>query len=150
MVIRRAAPLALTLLLLSGCASTASETTPAEAGSEASEPAAAPLDLTGTWTQSNKNSPDSFQTATITDSAITVEWVSDGGDTTALYWAGTYEAPTDAGTSYTWDSQNDTTQTATAMLASSDATKTFSYDDDVISYKVSALGVTTTVELARD
>lgn len=52
-----------------------------------------PLDLTGEWIQTNQNAEDQYQVAVITDHTIEVYWVSDGGDTKALYWAGTYVAP---------------------------------------------------------
>ena len=106
-----------------------------------------PPDLTGEWQQVNSNAEDSYQTATITDDTITVNWVAP--DTTALYWAGSFEAPTTADEPYTWDSVNDTEQTANALLASSDETKTFTYEDGQISYSVSAMGVTTTVKLEK-
>lgn len=77
-----------------------------------------------------------------------MNWVTDNGSTTSLFWAGSYTAPTTPD-SFTWDSQNDTSKTANAMLASPDPTKTFSYDNGVISYKVSLMGTTTTVELSR-
>ena len=101
-------------------------------------------DLTGEWLQVNSNAEDSYQTATITDDTITVNWVMP--DTTALYWAGSFEAPTTADEPYTWDSANDTEQTANALLASPDETKTFTYEDGQISYSVSAMGVTTPVK----
>ena len=59
---------------------------------------------------------------------------------TPLYWAGSYIAPTDSKTPYTWDSVNDTEKTGSAILASSDETKTFTYSDDTISYSVTAAG----------
>ena len=101
----------------------------------------------GEWQQVNSNAEDSYQTATITDDTITVNWVAP--DTTALYWAGSFEAPTTADEPYTWDSVNDTEQTANALLASSDETKTFTYEDGQISYSVSAMGVTTTGKLEK-
>ena len=61
------------------------------------EEKAQPLDLTGEWTQSNKNSEDSYQIATISGETITINWVSNGGDTKSLYWAGSYVAPATAG-----------------------------------------------------
>ena len=67
----------------------------------------------------------------------------------ALYWAGSYVAPTDSKTPYTWDSVNNTDKTGSAILASSDETKTFTYSDDTISYSVTALGVTKKVTLER-
>ena len=114
------------------------------------EEKAQPLDLTGEWTQSNKNSEDSYQVATISGDTITINWVSNGGDTKALYWAGSYVAPTEATDSYSWESSNDTEQTDKAMLASSDATKAFKYENGVLSYEASAMGTTTTVKMERE
>lgn len=110
--------------------------------------AAAPADLTGEWKQSNSNSGDKYQAATIAANTITIYWISDNGDTKSLYWAGTYEPTTVAG-SFTWTSQNDTSQTESTMLASSDPTKVFKFEKDEVSYSASALGSTTTVRLAR-
>ena len=127
-------------MLLAGCGgnNTTSET--------ADAPATLP-DLTGTWVQVNSSSEDSYQEATITEDTITINWVTP--DSKALYWGGTFEAPTTADEPYTWDSVNDTEQTATALLASGDETKTFTYQDGQISYDATALGVTTTVRLEK-
>ena len=94
------------------------------------EEKAQPLDLTGEWTQSNKNSEDSYQVATISGDTITINWVSNGGDTKSLYWAGSYVAPTEA--------------------TESDATKAFKYENGVLSYEASAMGTTTTVKMERE
>ena len=107
-------------------------------------------DLTGKWKQSNPNSEKSYQQATITADKVTVEWVTDGGNSTSIYWVGTFAAPTDASEPYTWISQRDVEATQSAILASSDATKEFTYKDGMISYKVSALGTTTTVNLKKN
>jgi hypothetical protein len=109
----------------------------------------APLDLTGDWHQTNSNSETSYQDATITGDTIEVYWIDEEGDSKSLYWAGTYIAPTDAVDDYSWDSSNDKSKTDTALLASGDDTKTFTYKNGVISYSVSALGETMTVELSR-
>ena len=103
-------------------------------------------DLTGTWVQADADN-DSWQEAVIEGDTITVYWVSDGGDTKSLYWAGTYEAPTEATDTYTWTSENDTEQTSVALLASTADTKDFTYSDGELSYEVTALGTTTTVRL---
>lgn len=131
---------------LAGCAGSAMSTAP-ESASEPEAPPA-PADLTGEWVQSNSKSDDSYQAATITSDTIEINWVADGGDTTSLYWAGSYGAPTSAG-SFTWESANDTSKTGSAMLASSDPTKEFTYENDIISYQASALGTTTKIELKR-
>lgn len=142
------------LLLLAGCSSsTGGGTTTENTGGEASEPAAeepaAPLDLTGEWKQVNSKSEDSYQAATISGDEILINWVNDTESTTAIYWAGTYEAPTEATDTYTWDSVNDTSQTKNALLASSDPTKTFTYEDGKLKYELTAMGVTMTVEMEQ-
>ncbi|MEL4861611.1 hypothetical protein AAEU42_10230 [Pseudoflavonifractor phocaeensis] len=116
--------------------------------SEEPTPTPAP-DLTGEWKQVDGNSEENYQTATITADTIEIYWVSDGGDTKSLYWAGSFTAPTTADQPYTWDSENDTEKTSTALLASSDDTKAFTYENGQISYEVSALGTTTTVKMEK-
>ena len=134
-------------LPLTACGGNASNSTGADAAAQQEE-APQPPDLTGEWVQVNSSdSEDSYQTATITDDTITVNW--NAPDTTALYWAGSFEAPTTADEPYSWESANDTEQTANALLASPDETKTFTYEDGQISYSVSAMGVTTTVKLEK-
>lgn len=108
-----------------------------------------PPELTGEWKQTNSASADAWQAATIQGDTIEVYWVSDNGDTESLYWAGTFIAPTTPDEPYTWDSVNDKSKTDTALLASPDDTKTFTYQNGVLSYKVSALGTTTTVKLEK-
>jgi len=131
---------ALIALSLAGCA----PSVPAEP----SDPVE-PLSLVGEWKQTNNDSPEAWQSATIVGDAITVYWVSDNGAAKALYWAGSYVAPTGAEASYSWDSANDTAQTSGALLASTDPTKTFAYEDGVLSYEVTALGVTRTATLEQ-
>ena len=135
---------------LAGCASEAPQPQAGGEGQPALQPEQKqPLDLTGSWEQSNKNSEDSYHVATIEDGVITVDWIADGGKTSSIYWVGTYEAPTEATESYTWDSANDHEQTDGALLASSDDTKTFTYENGVLSYQFSALGTTTTIEMQK-
>lgn len=132
-------------LPLTACGGNASSSTDADAATQQEAPQ--PPDLTGEWVQVNNDTEDSYQTAVIADDTITVNWVIP--DATALYWAGSFEAPTTADEPYTWDSVNDTEQTANALLASPDETKTFTYEDGQLSYSVSAMGVTTTVKLEK-
>ncbi|MBP2414071.1 hypothetical protein JOF48_002870 [Arthrobacter stackebrandtii] len=149
------------VLALTGCGGTADA--PAgegvsgqaiEAPAKAEEPAPvqeAPKapDLTGSWKEADSASKETYQQATITADTITVEWVSDGGDTTAVYWVGTFVAPVDATKPYTWSSQRDAAATDMALLASSDDAKDFTFDGDTISYKVTALGTTVTAKLKK-
>lgn len=106
-------------------------------------------DLTGGWKQVNTNSADSYQQAVIQGDTIEIYWVSNGGDTKSLYWAGTFVAPTTPDEPYLWDSVNDTERTRSALLASGDETKTFTYEKNQISYSVSAFGTTTTMRLEK-
>ena len=54
--------------------------------------------------QTNSGSTDSWMEAEITADTITVQWVSDNGDTKSLYWKGSYNAPDKAG-DWKWTSQ---------------------------------------------
>lgn len=118
-----------------------------DGGEQAETEPAQPLDLTGDWEQTNKNSETDYMEATISGETITINWVFEEDDTTALYWAGTYVAPTEPKEEYSWTSENDTSQTDTALMASTSATKEFTYQNGVLSFEASALGVTTTVEM---
>lgn len=134
---------AMMAIALLGCSSDG-----AEQQSEPQEPPA-PLDLTGTWEATNSASEDSGMEAIIEGGTITVNWVNEADSTKALYWAGSYVAPTEATDTYSWDSENDTEQTSTALLAASGDTKTFSYQDGVLSFDVTAMGVTKTITMER-
>jgi hypothetical protein len=107
------------------------------------------LDLIGDWKQSNPNSETSYQTATITNNTIEVFWNNEETSTVSLYWAGTFIPPAAGVEEYTWESVNDKEKTSKAIMASPSETKTFTYRDGIISYEVSALGMTTTVELVH-
>jgi uncharacterized lipoprotein YehR (DUF1307 family) len=106
-----------------------------------------PLDLTGNWVQEGKEFEDSYQAGYISGDRIEIFWISDGGKSYSLYWSGTYKASLIGKSEYTWDSNNDKTQTDSALLASGDDQKPFTYKDGKISYEVSAMGKTTTVKL---
>lgn len=131
------------ILAVSFCACSNSDTEKVEATPTP------PPDLTGEWKQTNSNSDESWQSATITADTIEVYWVTDNGDTKSLYWAGTFIAPTESGNPYSWDSENDHEKTDLALLASGDNTKYFTYDDGELSYSVTAMGTTMTVRLAK-
>lgn len=106
-------------------------------------------DLRGEWKQKNSKSNDSYQAATISDETITIYWISYNGDTKSLYWAGSFEAPKTADEPYSWTSKNDHSKTETALLASSDDTKTITYENGVLSYEASAMGTTTKIILEK-
>ncbi|WP_029145574.1 hypothetical protein [Microbacterium luticocti] len=112
-------------------------------------PTPQPVNLDGTWKQTNAKSDTNYQQATISDGVISIDWVADSGDSTSIYWVGSVTLPSDASTTFTWESTRDKAKTENALLASRDDTKTFTYADGEISYKVTALGTTTTVRLGR-
>lgn len=130
---------AIIALVLCGCALTACSGKGEEKGTVP--------DLTGSWIETNTDS-DAKMSAEITSDTIEVYWSAD--ETRALYWSGTYVAPTKAGT-YTWSSVNDHDKTDSALLASGDDTKDFTYNSDgEITFDVTAMGVTKTVHLAKE
>ncbi|WP_240148439.1 hypothetical protein [Leifsonia tongyongensis] len=138
-------------LALTGCGATTSSSSDSNTNSASptKEAAQAP-DLTGTWKQTNSASKDSYQEAEITGDVITINWVSNGGDTKSIYWVGTFTAPTDASTPYVWTSTRDKEATKSALLSSQDDTKKLTFQDDTISYSASMLGTTTIMRLKKD
>ena len=108
-----------------------------------------PVDLTGSW--KSEENDGAWMSADITADTITVNWISDNGDTTAIYWVGTYQAPTEYIEEYSWTSERNKEQTDNALLASTDDTKDFTYSDATkeLSYQVTMSGVTTTVQLTK-
>ena len=140
------------LAMLTACGGTTSaDTSSAQNTNAASQKAEEkkPADLTGDWKQVNSSSDDSYQQATISGDTIEIYWVSDNGDSKSLYWAGSFEAPTTADEPYSWESKNDHDKTDSALMASSDDTKKFTYEKNQISYEASALGTTTTIQLEK-
>lgn len=130
--------------IFAGCSSTTTSSGNSDRTSKQIIP-----DLTGDWKQTNSKSSDSYQAATISGDMIEIYWVSDNGDTKSLYWAGSFIVPTTADEPFTWDSKNDHSKTDSAMLASSDDTKTMTYQNGVLSYEASAMGTTTKVKLEK-
>lgn len=118
------------------------------ANEKESEPEQIP-DLLGEWKQTNSNSEDSYQALYISEDTIEVYWIAEGEDTAALYWAGSFTAPTGSEEPYRWSSQNDKSRTENAILASSDDIKQFTYEDGKISYSVTAMGKMMKVEAEK-
>ncbi len=108
-----------------------------------------PVDLTGTW--KSKNNDGAWMEATINADTISIDWVSDNGDTRSIYWVGSYTAPTEYSEEYTWISTNDKEQTETALLASPADEKDFTYSDSnkELSYQVSVAGTTTKMRMSK-
>jgi len=116
-----------------------------ETAEETTEESQEILDLIGNWAEESESG--SYQGGYITEDTIEIFWIFEDDDSYALYWSGSYVAPTEAGDSYTWDSVNNTERTDSSMYASPDETKTFTYEDGVISYTVSFMGETYDYEI---
>jgi hypothetical protein len=132
---------------LAACGSNGGSAAGGQASTKTTQ-AAKPLNLTGTWVEKSPKSKDMVQEATITADTIVVNWKQSDG-TTALYWAGSYEAPKTASTSYEWTSTGDKDKMSAALFASQDATKKFTYKDGQLSFEVTAMGTTATSKLER-
>ena len=131
--------LAITLMLsvavgLTGC------------GGKKTEAKKKPYNLSGEWKQVDGDK-DGWQQATVTDDTIEIYWMSE--DTKALYWSGTYEKPTKYTKVYKWTSTANKEKNKSALMASQDGTKEFSYDGKYITYKASALGVEKKMKLEK-
>ena len=116
----------------------------ASAGEEVPHTAEIP-DLTGYWIQQGYKDRESYMYGTVSGSTIEIYWDMNVLGS-ALYWAGSYEAPVSADP-YTWSSVNDKTRTDKSLFGSGDDTKMFAYSDDQISYEASAFGETGTIIL---
>ncbi|EJD64698.1 hypothetical protein HMPREF9156_01193 [Scardovia wiggsiae F0424] len=130
---------------LSACGNTGGTSNGASTQSQKAE-TPKPADLTGKWKETNPASAQQHMEATIEGNTITINWVT--SDSTSLYWKGTYEPPTNAG-DYSWTSKGDTETMKTALLASRDSTKKFTYTKGQLTYKQTALGVTTTIKMSK-
>lgn len=106
-----------------------------------------PLDLTGTWTQ--EGAEDSYQEAAITEDTIEIYWISESESMRSIYWSGTYESPTENTDEFSWTSESNSDKMDSALLSSQDDTKEFAYKDGKISYEVSMMGTTATVNLTQ-
>lgn len=129
-------------LALTACGKTSDDST-----SEQTKPLE-PTDLTGTWASEDNNG--SWMEATIQSGTISINWVYDNGDTKSIYWIGTYTAPEEYVKEYSWTSKRDKENTDTALLASTNESKDFTYSNGKISYEVSMLGTTTQMELTKE
>jgi hypothetical protein len=148
--------LVLAILSFAGCgdspvaqdAAPANESVDVPTASATEEAPSAP-DLSGSWKQSNSRSDVDYMTAEVVDEVLTVNWVLGSQDIDAIFWVGSFTPASDALTPYTWTSTRDAAATENAVLASTEATKDFTYLDGTISFEVSVQGEAATVELKR-
>ena len=143
-------PLTITLcLILCACGSNSPGSVQSGTPTPAPKEVLQPADLTGDLKQKNSESNDAYQAATIDGETITINWVTNNEDTKSLYWVGSFEAPTSGAESHSWTSKRDQEATESAMLASGDETKKFTYENGEISYEAGIMGTTTTVRLSK-
>ena len=105
-----------------------------------------PADLSGTW--KSEVNDGSWMEASITSDTISIDWV-DTDNSRAVYWIGTYEAPTEYVEEYSWTSQRDKEKTDVELLASTDDTKIFTYSNGELRYELSMMNVTKEVTLKK-
>jgi hypothetical protein len=105
-----------------------------------------PISLVGTWTGESSTTK---MVATVSENAIEIMWETP--DTTALYWKGTFEAPAAvSNTNRLWITSNgDTAAMENSLLASRDPTKRFTYEDGMLSFPLTVMGVTTTIKMTK-
>lgn len=124
--------LATVMFLAAGCGQ-GSDTTSASAEKESAPQA---LDLVGSWEQQN-GGDDYHLAGFIKGDLIELHWVSSYDQNGSVYWAGTYEAPKDMTEPYTWESERDDAIMQTSAYASVDETRTFTYQDGVLTLEAS-------------
>lgn len=134
-----------TALLVGGCSG------PEDSSSDqpSAEQESTVSDLTGVWSEENVNSEDAWMEAVITEGTISIDWVSDGGDTRFVYWVGTFNPEVEGASPQDVVSERNVEETDRALLASSADTKEFTYDDGKLSYSQSTMGVTMTIALEK-
>ena len=89
-------------------------------------------------------------TAAIADGVISIDGELGSEDITAVHWVGTFEAPVDATEPHTWTSNRDAAATDAAVMASTDDTKEFTSEEDLISFTVIIHGESATVEMKKN
>ena len=107
-----------------------------------------PVDLSGTW--KSEVNDGAWMEASVTSDVISIDWVSDDGNSRSVYWIGTYEAPAEYVEEYSWTSQRDKEKTDVELLASTDDTKIFTYSNKELRYEVSMMNVTKEVTLKKE
>lgn len=103
----------------------------------------------GQWEETSKGKGTLRHRAKIQNGEIEIYWINENNGVDSLYWSGSFTLPENPEDSFTITSQNDTSKTADAFLASSEESKTFTCTADSISYEASATGETWTVTLQQ-
>ncbi|MBR1496910.1 MAG: hypothetical protein IJ617_04730 [Oscillospiraceae bacterium] len=111
-----------------------------------------PPDLLGQWKQINSSSETDYQGIYISDYGMECYWVLGSSNGAALYWAGSFSAPTEGSKDgvYTWTSEADTSRTTNSLLTDKKKTKDFKVENDRLTYTVDYEGVTMTVYAEKE
>lgn len=109
--------------------------------------AQASTSLVGKWHQTNEGVPGAVESAVITADKITITLKL--GDSSGVFWAGTFDPNAPATDSYSIVSKGDQSVLSESFYASSETTKTFTYHNGVISYEFSIMGVSATIHLSK-
>lgn len=113
--------------------------------------AAKPTDLSGEWKscQNDYVLEDYTVEMKIEDNNAVVYLVSAEQNVKFLCWYGSYEAPKDEVTEYSWVSVNDTNMTKNSIFASDINEATFKYENGQISFDYSVFGMCFTLHFER-
>lgn len=106
-------------------------------------------DLTGEW-KSSASDDGTYMGAVIKDTSMEIYWVIPSQDMTALYWAGSFKAPESASEPYVWTSSADIERNSSALLASTDETKDFTFQNEKFVCSVTAFEETKDVEFTKE
>ena len=138
-MIRRFLTVVMSMVMLCGCGGVSAAGSPVQETKK--------INLVGDWKEDTDNS--SYFYAIIAGNTIEIYMQSDSDGTRSLYWAGSYDEPTEPVNTYSWVSENDFTKTRSAMMASGDETKEFTYEDGVLSFYSKIFGVEATRKLKK-
>lgn len=106
------------------------------------------VSLDGHWTMGKSGIPNAVMTADIKGGKIRID-VTMSGDASGLYWAGTFDTGGSNLSPFSVTSIGDMQAMSDAMFASEDSSKIFYYDNGVLSFPYSIMGVSTTVQMYR-
>jgi hypothetical protein len=121
----------------------------AACGSQGASDNKAPTSLTGDWTQVGANKNGWF-VASISGETIQVNL--EGRDSSSIFWMGSFDTSRHTVGKYKVVSIPDPDARKVldgSLMATTEATKTFTYDHGVISFEFSALGSSTIVHLKQ-
>jgi len=106
-----------------------------------------PLSFTGT-TWVGKVNASTFS-ATILENDIEITWKNE--ESSALYWKGTFPTPLNAhlGDMFTVKSVGNTEAMGQSLLGSQDEFKVFTYENRLLKFQMTVMGVTQTVSLEK-